>query len=71
MSALTHFDAKGEAHMVDVGAKSETRRIAVAKGTIHMAPATLRSLRAERQKKAMLSAWRALLPSWRASGRQI
>ena len=40
MSALTHFDAKGEAHMVDVGAKSETRRIALAKGTIHMAPGT-------------------------------
>ncbi|MGZ3183360.1 MAG: cyclic pyranopterin monophosphate synthase MoaC [Telluria sp.] len=40
-SALTHFDAAGQAHMVDVGAKAETHRIAVAAGTIRMQPATL------------------------------
>mgnify|MGYP003214703372 CR=1 FL=1 len=51
MSALTHFDAKGEAHMVDVGAKSETRRIAVAKGTIHMAPATFALIESGTAKK--------------------
>lgn len=30
MSGLTHFNAQGQAHMVDVGAKDETHRIAVA-----------------------------------------
>ena len=40
-SPLTHFDAHGQAHMVDVAAKAETHRIARATGTIHMLPATL------------------------------
>jgi len=40
-SPLTHFDATGQAHMVDVGAKNETHRIAVAAGTIRMKPETL------------------------------
>ena len=35
-SPLTHFDAAGQAHMVDVGAKDETRRIARAAGQIAM-----------------------------------
>jgi len=38
--ALTHFDAEGQAHMVDVAEKQETRRIARAAGTIHMQPDT-------------------------------
>ena len=38
---LTHFDAGGQAHMVDVGAKQETHRIAVASGSIRMKPETL------------------------------
>ncbi len=38
---LTHFDAAGQAHMVDVGAKAETHRIAVASGSIRMKPETL------------------------------
>ena len=38
---LTHFDATGQAHMVDVAAKSDTHRIAVAAGTIRMQPATM------------------------------
>lgn len=38
---LTHFDAGGQAHMVDVGDKPNTRRIAVASGRIDMQPATL------------------------------
>ena len=37
---LTHFDDAGQAHMVDVGAKSETARVARAQGHIRMAPAT-------------------------------
>ena len=40
-SPLTHFDAQGQAHMVDVAAKAETHRRAVATGAIRMAPATL------------------------------
>lgn len=41
MSELTHFDNSGQAHMVDVGDKSETHRIARAAGRIRMLPATL------------------------------
>ena len=39
-SPLTHFDAHGQAHMVDVGAKADTRRRAIATGRIEMLPAT-------------------------------
>ena len=42
---LTHFDGAGQARMVDVGAKDETHRIAVATGTIVMAPATFERVR--------------------------
>ena len=38
---LTHFDAAGQAHMVDVGDKAETRRRAIAEGWIRMQPQTL------------------------------
>lgn len=37
---LSHFDAGGSARMVDVGAKPETRRVAVATGSIRMKPET-------------------------------
>ncbi len=40
-SPLTHFNAAGQAHMVDVGGKSETHRIAMASGQIEMQAATL------------------------------
>ena len=40
-SPLTHFDASGQAHMVDVAEKGETRRIARAAGSVFMQPATL------------------------------
>ncbi len=40
-SPLTHFDATGQAHMVDVSAKPETVRLARAEGRIRMQPATL------------------------------
>lgn len=43
-SALTHFDAAGNAHMVDVADKAVTRRVAVARGTIRMQPATLAAI---------------------------
>ncbi|MCA3129777.1 MAG: cyclic pyranopterin monophosphate synthase MoaC [Betaproteobacteria bacterium] len=45
MSELTHFDAQGRAHMVDVGAKGETARLAVASGRIRMLPDTLARIR--------------------------
>ncbi len=48
---LTHFDADGQAHMVDVGAKVETRRVAVASGRIVMLPATFAMIRAGTAKK--------------------
>ncbi|MES9877905.1 MAG: cyclic pyranopterin monophosphate synthase MoaC [Candidatus Sedimenticola sp. PURPLELP] len=41
MSELTHFNQSGEAHMVDVGAKDDTHRVAVTEGHIHMLPETL------------------------------
>jgi cyclic pyranopterin phosphate synthase len=41
MARLTHLDEKGQAHMVDVGAKGVTERLARAAATITMEPATL------------------------------
>ena len=43
---LTHFRNDGAAHMVDVGAKDETHRIAIAEGRIEMRPETLRLIAA-------------------------
>jgi cyclic pyranopterin monophosphate synthase len=48
---LTHFDAEGQAHMVDVGAKAETHRVARAAGHITMLPATLALIAAGQVKK--------------------
>ena len=48
---LTHFDAAGQAHMVDVGAKRDTHRVAVATGTIRMQPETLAIITAGTAKK--------------------
>ncbi len=50
-SALTHFDAQGQAHMVDVAAKQETHRIARASGRIRMQPATFELIRSGSAKK--------------------
>lgn len=51
MSSLTHFDAQGRAHMVDVAAKASTHRIAIAGGRIEMLPATLAIIEAGGAKK--------------------
>ena len=51
MAELTHFDAAGQAHMVDVGSKDETKRIAVARGSIRMLPETLALIRGGNAKK--------------------
>jgi len=49
--ALTHFDAKGDAQMVDVSDKAETTRIAVARGAVEMLPETLALIAEGRAKK--------------------
>lgn len=41
MDKLNHFNESGEAHMVDVGNKNISHRVAISTGTIHMQPATL------------------------------
>ena len=48
---LTHFDAQGRAHMVDVGAKAESHRVARAQGSIRMQAATLAAIAAGTTKK--------------------
>jgi cyclic pyranopterin phosphate synthase len=50
-AGLTHFDAQGQAHMVDVAGKPETHRVARAAGTIRMQPATLAAIAAGSAKK--------------------
>ena len=50
-TTLTHFDAQGQAHMVDVGAKPATHRVAVATGRIEMQPATLAIIESGTAKK--------------------
>ncbi|MEG3061854.1 MAG: cyclic pyranopterin monophosphate synthase MoaC [Comamonas sp.] len=50
-SPLTHFDAQGQAHMVDVAAKAATHRIAIAEGRIIMLPATLALIASGSAKK--------------------
>lgn len=51
MSDLTHFNESGEAHMVDVGAKRITHRVAMAEGLIRMRPETLALIRSGGHKK--------------------
>ena len=51
MSELTHFDENGQAHMVDVGAKDETHRVAVTEGMITMEPETLSMIEQGHHKK--------------------
>ena len=50
-SPLTHFDAQGQAHMVNVGTKPATHRVAVAAGRITMQPATLELVASGTAKK--------------------
>ena len=51
MTGLTHFDAKGDAHMVDVSDKAVTSRVAVAEGYIKMAAETFAIITEGRAKK--------------------
>jgi cyclic pyranopterin phosphate synthase len=51
MNSLTHFDAHGQAHMVDVGAKASTHRVAIASGQIDMQADTLALIESGTAKK--------------------
>ena len=51
MTGLSHFDAEGHAHMVDVSAKPVTSRVAVAVGLVRMLPETLALVTEGRAKK--------------------
>ena len=48
---LTHFDRSGNAHMVDVGGKGETERVAVAAASVTMQPATLKLIKDKKAAK--------------------
>src|SRR5512144_1168718 len=56
MSRLSHLDARGQVRMVDVSAKAETAREAVARGRVRMAPATLALVRRGKTPKGNLLA---------------
>lgn len=51
MSRLTHFNQAGEAHMVDVGGKNISHRVAICEGCISMQPATLQMIQRGSHKK--------------------
>jgi len=51
MNKLTHFDASGQAHMVNVGDKPNTHRVAMATGKITMLPKTFEMVEAGSHKK--------------------
>ncbi len=51
MTDFTHFNQDGKAHMVDVGAKDSTRRVAITAGWISMLPETLERVRSGDHKK--------------------
>jgi cyclic pyranopterin monophosphate synthase len=51
MPPLNHFNERGDAHMVDVGDKAETHRVAIAHGQIQMQPATLKLITEGNAKK--------------------
>jgi cyclic pyranopterin monophosphate synthase len=51
MSALTHLDSQGHAHMVDVGDKAHTQRLATAEAWVQMQPATLQLITDGKHKK--------------------
>ena len=50
-SVLTHFDAAGQAHMVDIGNKQDTKRVAIAEGSITMQRETFAIVEAGSAKK--------------------
>lgn len=61
---LTHVDESGQAAMVDVGAKADTERIAIARGSVKMQPATLDLIVAGNMKRGMCSRLHKSLVLW-------
>ncbi|WP_435347237.1 cyclic pyranopterin monophosphate synthase MoaC [Haloarchaeobius sp. HRN-SO-5] len=67
---LTHVDESGDAQMVDVGSKPDTRRRAVAEGTIHLTASTVEAIRADEVEKgdvlatARIGAIQAVKHTW-------
>jgi len=64
-SALTHVDEHGRVRMVDVGAKTVTRREAIARGAVKMALSTLDAIIGGRSKRVRRSRPRGSPASWR------
>ena len=64
---FSHFDARGQAAMVDVGAKPVTERTATARARVTMLPATAALIRSGGAKKGDVLAWRGSPASWRRS----
>jgi cyclic pyranopterin phosphate synthase len=54
---LTHFNKNGRAHMVDVGGKEDTQRIAIAEGEIIMQPSTIKMIKDRKISKGLLVLW--------------
>ena len=68
MTGFTHFDAAGNAAMVDVSAKPATDRTATARARVTMRPETAAMIReGDRRGRATCSGWRASPASWRPS----
>ena len=67
MSGLNHFDEKGNAVMVDVSEKSETKRIAVAKGSIKVSKEIMNLIKTGNIKKVMFLVFQELLVLWQVS----
>ena len=65
MSRLTHLDAEGNAHMVDVSEKHVTSRTATAKATVEMLPDTLRLILEGKAKKGDVIATAELYRRWK------
>mgnify|MGYP003646765913 CR=1 FL=1 len=64
MPTLTHIDKTGAAHMVDVGEKSVTERIAVAESIVIMQPETLKLIFPMVYQRVMCLQPAALLALW-------
>lgn len=62
---LTHIDENGRPRMVDVGAKADTKRIAVAKGSIYMHPETLKRIKEGSIAKGDVLSVAQTAASWR------
>lgn len=67
MAGLTHFDGKGDAHMVDVSDKDVTARVAVAECHVKMAPETYDIITEGRAKRATSCPSPASPASWAPS----